>query len=696
MNRDGYPEYLSKLNDAQFEAATTIEGPQLILAGAGSGKTTVLINRLAFMVDRGIDPRKILLLTFTNAAAENMQKRAEKLSDESCRLALCCTFHSFCVKVLRMFGERISIPKEFSIITGADVSGAIKIVKSRAGYSSLKEFPSCDSIANGYSYARNTETDWEEMVHASIEDPEVARAVLDTTNKYEQYKSENALLDYDDLLFKTAELLEISDVRDALEEMYSYVMVDEYQDTNHVQERIVFALTKKNRNLCVVGDDYQSIYAFRGADVNGILTFPKKIPYCKVTKVLTNYRSTEQILEIPNRMMAANAHFGFPKSMDSGVGEGKYPALYMPVNEEEEANLMFEQIKSWLRASVPASEIAVLSRTAVSTARLEAMLTKNGIPFIKRGGVKFFEMKCIVDMLSIFRCVSNSTDEIAWFNLLDLIPGIGDAYANKILKNIGTDSFLVCPEFEKKPFYGELMSLADTISLLRRSSKTLALPRLFKVARNFYERIALSKVQNAKVTEDKRSEMMDALNASKEYVDVLENIAQDYNSIPDFLDGCTLGSKDPDEEKKCVTVSTIHSAKGMEWNHVWVRGLSDGCIPKMGEEDKEIEEDLRCLYVALTRPRKELFMSAPQESLINGTMVATPLTRFLKNVVNEDNCCIKVSKVKEPKVYLYVPFSSKDIAKKYGARWDGAERSWYIPAGLMGENREKLLRMFGR
>ena len=696
--REGYPDFLKKLNDDQFEAAVTIEGPQLILAGAGSGKTTTLVNRLAYMVESGIDAKKILLLTFTNAAADNMQARAERLADVRCKNALCCTFHSFCVKLLRMFSKEAGIKEDFTVITGPDITSVMNIVKSRNGYSSIKEIPATKQIASAYSYCRNTGKDWAEFVEDSIPDSEeVRRAVMGTTSGYEEYKSENGLLDYDDLLFETAKLLKNEQVRSLCEAMYPYVMVDEYQDTNHVQEEIVLALTKSRRNLCVVGDDYQSIYAFRGADVSNILEFPKKMTGCKVTRVLTNYRSTEQILEIPNKMMDMHADFGFKKEMVSGIGEGKYPTLYIPKSEEEESQLMFEKVKDWLSKNVPPSEIAVLTRASKDTARLEAMLTKEGIQFVKRGGAKFFERQAIVDMLSLFRCVVNATDEIAYFNALDIIPGIGDAYANKIIAGMGTEEFLSGEGFENKQFYEDLKAFRAFVSIMKHSVTCKGMEELFDIASKYYVKLRTKKIVTAKVADEGvRTEMALELKEDEELIEVLKDIAKGYKSIPEFLDGCVLDSKDPDDEARCVTISTIHSAKGMEWDCVWVRGLSDGCLPKVDEDEEEQAEDLRCLYVALTRPRKELVMSAPQESLIKGQSTPTGLTRFLKGVVTKDNCCIKISEVKEPKVYLSVAYRNKDIAKKYGARWDGAAKLWYIPSAVTGENRERLVAMFGR
>ena len=663
------------------------------------------------MVWAGIPAEKILLLTFTNVAADNMKIRAGKLSDGRCAFAKSCTFHSFCASILRTYWREAGLKPDFTIITGKDVTTVINLVKRQLGYTKLKDFPASDALFKAYSFAKNTDTDWNEMVSnmtvQSIDDSyipgeeelvyrneaevNIRKAILEVMNGYEEYKTDNGYLDYDDLLFIADKLLDNEKVRDDLEEMYPYVMVDEYQDTNHVQERIVFKLTKKHKNLCVVGDDYQSIYAFRGADVNNILTFPQKVPGCKVTKVLTNYRSTSQILEIPNKMMDRYADFGFKKNMVSGVGDGKFPSLYYSENEDIEAQEIVTHIKKWLKSGVAPSKIAVLSRTGLGSARVEALLQKSKIPFIKRGGVKFFELQAIVDMLSLLRVISNQSDELAWFSTLDILPGIGDAYASKLTNELKATGYIDAENYKTCSFYEDLKELLGVISGAKHSAKCLPLPRIFELVKKYYIRTRLKKIELSRVQDEgARSLMKYALKSDVESIKVLGDIASSYETIPAFLSGCVLDECSPKDLADRIVISTIHSAKGMEWDYVWVMGLAEGCIPRKDASKADLRESLRGLYVALTRPKKELYMSCPQE--INGKNAC--LTRFL-GIVDEDNTCIYISKPEVERIDLDVPYERKETAKAFGAKWDKERRCWYAPVSLSDECRNALIERFG-
>ena len=1012
-------EYLDKLNEEQRKAATHLDGPLLIIAGAGSGKTTTLINRVAYMVDSGINPESILLLTFTNAAADNMKTRAKKLSNPDCGKITASTYHSFCAEVLREYAAFVGLNNQFVIITPQEELEAFKLCKSELGFGSMRSFPKAKDVMEIVSFCLNAMEDVEETIEGIFQnlDEKTMNAVKQVLERLKGYKEENRMLSYDDLLVKMHELLLNEDIRDILEDRYRYVMVDEYQDTCKIQEQIVMLLTKQNRNLAVVGDDYQCwhkdslvettngtkkvsdicvgdevqtikkgkvcfskvtnktshfgkvlsittesgknirvtrehkmfasspnfdekyyvylmyrkdkgfrigitsggktkkinartiserpeklwylkrcetkadacylesylslkyqiptlpfyckdrnmaitqdnankifdkfgtngfrlledfcmlfdypnfipqgitrcseekknvnlqmdashkynsvsfeqkgqrvrksfsnykdafvfakrfaesknavlveklffkereflnvvtassltvsmripvvengevvldkivnieevddncevyhievestgiliadkiashncIYGFRSADISNIIEFPERVGECEQVVIDTNYRSTKEILDVANEVMYAYADFGYPKQMKhTGRSLGKV-AFVRPGKCDEEAQLIFESIRRWQEAGKNLSEYAVLSRKSKSTAGLEVKLTQAGIEYEKLGGLKFLEHQCILDMLSFFRAISNSMDELSWFHILDILPGIGEVFAHNVMNDLknGTVDAPDSP-WKKKKFYPDLVSLRSFVSEMEKKED---FEEVFDRVSDYYFDIVKRKIDHMVVSdEENRTKAYEQMEDDKETVGVLKDIAMKYDSIVSFLDSIVLDATPTVPTEGKVILSTIHSAKGMEWEHVDIMDCMDGITPELGAEHEDAMEDLRCFYVALTRAKDEEVLYAPYSAMICGKQYSN-VTPFLSTCFDRGLLKLEASHKalggeSKKKIYLNVDYYEKNTAKSYGARWDADKRCWFVFEDH--QNAKKLLMMYGQ
>lgn len=672
-------EYLDKLNDEQKEAVLHTDGPLLIVAGAGSGKTTVLVNRVAYLVDQGVDPERILLLTFTNNAADNMVERAGKLSNEECKKITACTYHSFCAAELRRYAKQAGLSKDFTIIMPSDEASALTLVKAALNLQHLKAFPPAKRLVELKSLCTNKCLDLEGAVEELFGELQLTEPIMEVYRELDRYKKEKNLLNYDDLLVKMNELLDNDAVRNDIETRYKYVMVDEYQDTNTLQESIVFKMTRENKNIAVVGDDYQSIYAFRGSDISNILEFSDRIGGCKTVVIDTNYRSTAQILDLANQVMRDNADFGFPKDMKDCGKSGKTPFLERPEDNKAEAEEVLKKIKNWVSKGKPLSEFAVLERQSKSSAMLEALLTKEGIPYEKLGGLKFLEHQCVIDMMNYLRIVANPADELAWFGVLDLLPGVGEVYAHKILEDFGTDDFLNETKFAGKSFCEELRHLKGIWNGVSNASGRIPFIRQFDLLRDRYFDLVERKIASAKFSdESSRTEAYEQLESDKETIAVLRDMAEKYASIPEFLDSIVLDATPTLDGGDKLVISTIHSAKGMEWDVVVLLDCMEGLTPSETDYDEDGGmEALRCLYVALTRAKKYLYVEIPEYVQLQGRSFITP-SHFLQGSITKGLFTNRTPKSKpKEKVYLGVTYNQKEMAKKLGAKWDNEARSWF-------------------
>lgn len=663
--------YLDKLNPEQREAATTIEGPLLIIAGAGSGKTTVLVNRLAYMIEQGINPKNILMLTFTNKAARNMVVRTEKLIDDRCKDVTACTYHSFCAHILRVYAKYLDLPKDFSIISSSDTVDTLALVKAKRSeyYNQYKKMPNNRTVLGILSKSINMQmsiTDTINTYYPKYKAESDRNVILELIRDYRKYKKEKDMLDYDDLLTYACELLEIPEARQKISHKYQYIMVDEYQDTNALQDRILFLLCDQHQNLAVVGDDYQSIYAFRGSDINNILNFPQKMP-CKQVMIDTNYRSTKEILDLANHVMKRHADFGYPKMMKAHNRTGDPVQIETSENQEDEAYQIANSIEQYIEQGVSPEEIAVLERNSSGSMYLELLLQQKNIPFRKLGGLKFMEQKCIQDMLAFLKILTNITnDEISWFRILDIIPGIGDAYANRLVNLIQNPDFLVNNDFTTKKFYPYLVDLQTAI---QRTTQTSSIEEKFDIAEQWYLHTSKEKIRLAKIKDEAdRRTQLEEIDKYVKVLDSLKELLCKYETILEFLDSIALDANpDFDEDQDMVTISTIHSAKGLEWEVVFILDCINGVFPKeINPGTDEYQEELRCFYVAITRAKQYLYIQCPKDLEVYGMTFQGVPSAYLQGcqeyyIVNGEfptiTPVVEMQKQKIPLTFQLVPES---------------------------------------
>src|SRR3989338_3975861 len=420
-------DYQKELNPSQFEAVMSTEGPHLIIAGAGSGKTRVLTYRVAYLVERGLRPEQILLLTFTRKAAEEMLRRASLILDERCARVSGGTFHSFANMTLRRYCHVLGFSSNFTILDTSDAEDVINLLRAKLGYHKVdKRFPKKNSILDVISKSINKSRRVEEVLvdeYPQFED--WVQDIKRLKEEYAAYKYANSLLDYDDLLVFLKKLLsEFDDIRARLADNYSYVMVDEYQDTNKLQAEIAYLLSGKRRNIMVVGDDSHSIYSFRGANFRNIIDFPKIFKGTKVITLEENYRSTQPILNLANRIIESSEE-GFQKRLYTNKSSSVLPVYIELRDEHRQSEYIVEKIISLREEGVELADIAVLFRSSWHSNDLEIELAGCNIPFAKYGGQKFIEAAHIKDVLSYIRVIYNIADQVSWFRLLLLLPKIG-------------------------------------------------------------------------------------------------------------------------------------------------------------------------------------------------------------------------------------------------------------------------------
>lgn len=594
------------LNPAQLEAVTTTEGSVLVIAGAGSGKTRTLVHRMAYLIEQGVAPESILLLTFTRKAAQEMLSRATVLMDDSCQGVMGGTFHGVANLLLRRYGRYIGYPANFSILDRGDSEGIINLLKSSLGLSGVgRRFPSKRLIINMISGAVNKNIDFDQY----LEDRyfhllEFSSDIDRIRSHYHDFKQDHALMDYDDLLINFRNLLrDHPEVCGEISARFRYVMVDEYQDTNRIQAEIVALISSSHKNIMVVGDDAQSIYSFRGADFKNIMEFPELFPGTKIVRLEENYRSAQPILEATNAIIE-QATEKYAKTLFSNIPGTEKPYLFRARDEQEQARYIVEKIGSFQREGVALAEMAVLFRSGFHSYKLELELANRQIPFEKRGGMKLTESAHIKDVLAYLRIICNPADHLSWNRILLQIEKVGPKTAEKMLAAIrGAESPLLALEMYKagtswRQGLERLVDFLRSLSRLDRPGAQLAL------VREYYQPIF------ERIFHD------DYPNRSRD-LDQLAELLAGYETLQDFIDDTTL---DPPEESRMknadgerLILSTVHSAKGLEWKNVFILNLVEGKFPSgQAQLPEEREEERRLLYVAATRAREHLFFIAPR------------------------------------------------------------------------------------
>ena len=621
-----------KLNKFQYEAVMHDMGPALLLAGAGTGKTRTLIYRVAHLIESGVSPESILLLTFTNKAANEMKERAEKMLKEKCGITA-CTYHSFCVKMLRFYGKMAGISPDFTIISGPDEADIIDIIKSELNFQKLKNMPSASVFASMLSTCVNKRLTLEELLKEQKywRFRQNERKLLLLREETKKYKEEHNLFNYDDILLKFDQMLtDYSNIARRIEDTYRYIMVDEYQDTNTLQDSIIRKIRTKNTNLMVVGDDMQSIYKFRGADVQNILSFPKRYTNCKVIYLTENYRSSQEILNLANHVMT-NATEGYQKNLRAQFSNQELPKVYGVNDTKTEAEFVLNRIKAKHAEGIPYNDICVLYRNSFQSYELEVLLNKAGLDFEKYGGIRFLDRAHIKDVLAFLRIYTNPSDELAWFRILQLHIGIGKVYA----RNISRKCLEYGPEYliddcHKRKKYGvHIRKLYDEI----QSWEGKEFLEILKSSCAYYAKTLENTIRNKKVdSESDREESLQDLEKNKEDIAILQEMAKDYDSALAFLDATTLdATKSKENEEDKLVLSTIHSVKGLEYDTVILLDCIDEILPSARYiGSPEDNEDVRCMYVAVTRAKNTLYMMVPKIALKYGKAIPGDLSRYIE------------------------------------------------------------------
>ncbi len=605
----------TELNPAQDAAATHGDGPLLIIAGAGTGKTRTLVYRVAHLLERGVRPDRILLLTFTRRAAQEMLGRVEKLVGASGRKVHGGTFHATAHKLLRRFGAAAGLAKDFTIMDQGDSADLLRLSRSQLGYAQKsKRFPKKETLQYVYSRHINTGISIEDIIRDEY--AQFTDYIADFNKIYADYttrKQERNLVDYDDLLLFWALMLEASpELAGRISGLYDHVLVDEYQDTNVLQARILRGMCRRHANITVVGDDAQSIYSFRGANFRNILGFPKQFEGTTIVTLEQNYRSTPQILEVTNTMIS-RATERFTKNLWTERTPGESPWLVAAQDEQQQTQFVVDRILELHEEGIPLREIAVLFRAGYMSADLEIELTNRKIPFEKWGGLKFLEAAHVKDVLAFLRILENPRDEVSWYRILLLLPGIGDATARSAIDSMATAAWesaafgRYSPPARARAAHEALVRLLDDLRTGPSADEAKVAADIARV-RMLYDNILRERYDKA---QPRLSDL-----------DQLQTIAAGYPDRATFLSALALeppqatqdiAGPSSQEDNDCLTLSTAHSAKGKEWEAVFLIWAVDGWFPSarcLGS-DEETDEERRLMYVAMTRAKNYLSVTYP-------------------------------------------------------------------------------------
>ncbi len=623
--------YQDLLNRQQLEAVFFDRGAALVVAGAGTGKTRTLVHRVARLVESGIDPSNILLLTFTRRAAKEMLNRASNILDERCQKVKGGTFHFYCSHLLHRYAEKIGYPDNFTIIDTADCLEVIQFVRTQLKlHKKSKRFPNKNTLLKMISTATNKHLDLKVVVMEQYPQfIEQLDKIEEVAEGYKQYKVQNHVMDFDDLLINTKELLDRNeDVRVKVAGSHRFVMVDEYQDTNQVQADLTRLFSSVHNNVMAVGDDAQSIYSFRGADHQNIMEFPSIFSDTKLIKLEENYRSSPQILQVANNLLK-QASFKFEKELFSNKEEGELPAMVQAPSEHDQSRFVTQAVLQLREQTIELNDIAVLFRNSRDSFDLEIELNRKNIPFVKYGGQKFTEAAHIKDVLAHIRVLVNPMDTIAWNRVLMMIDGIGPKTAQDLFEWI---------RLAKNPYD---LGMADSVSksYMNQMEKLSRVLQEIKNEDLSVSEIVENLVEYYRVFCEKR---YDDYPKRLKDLEAFVNIASGFSSLPNMLEELALDpitssvvdTEQKQQEENPLVLSTIHSAKGLEWRHVFIIQCLDGIIPSAYSVDDEaqLDEELRLLYVAITRAKEMLYFSYPViAQSVYGDYFTNP-SRFLKEM----------------------------------------------------------------
>ncbi len=611
--------YEKNLNPEQLKVVYEAEGPSLVLAGAGSGKTRVLIYRLAYLYEKGCNVENILLVTFTNKAAQEMTNRAESLLKMSLKGLWAGTFHHVGNLILRKEGHLLGYSSNFSIIDKEDSKDLIDDCIEELGYKkSAKLFPKKDIIASVWSLAVNSFKDVEEIIiknYPQIEEfiPQVKRVI----NRYIEKKKNANIMDFSDLLLNWLKVLKIEAVGKKYSCLFRYILVDEYQDTNRLQFEILKILSGYHKNILVVGDDAQSIYSFRAADINNILDFPRVFAEAKIFKLQTNYRSSPQILNLANEIIKHNQH-QFPKKLVAIKKDGELPVVVKTKDVYQQAQFVAQRLVELSYQGIPLNHMAVLFRSRFQALELEVELLKRNIPYFVRGGLRFFEQAHIKDILSYLKTVINPKDELSFKRALSLHRGIGRSFSHRIweewrIKRKPIKEIIKNLPKKQKEGFKEFNNTIQLISEIKSPEK--AIREILKTYRDY----CYITFDNP---DDRISDLEELAKMARGFP-TIKRFVLELSSYEDFKGETVVSYRDKDE---ILVLTTIHQAKGLEWEVVFLIGFSDYEFPhpKAINNLGQLEEERRLFYVATTRTKSILYITYPQNKYTfrNGLIVS--------------------------------------------------------------------------
>lgn len=624
--------YETDLNQAQLSAVTSKEGPILVIAGAGSGKTKTLTYRVARLIEDGVTPENILLLTFTKKAAAEMLNRATLVLDNRCEKVAGGTFHSFANIILRKYSKLLKLKNNFTILDKTDCEDIINHIVGQLYPKKEKRFPKKSTILEIYSKSVNKETPTKQIIEDEF--PQFAHCedkIIEIHKAYVGYKRENSVLDYDDLLLYLKLLLENNEgLRKTLSNKYQYIMVDEYQDTNTLQADVIKLLASEHNNIMAVGDDAQSIYSFRGANYRNILDFPKLFDGTKIIKLEQNYRSTQNILNLTNTIIS-RAKEKFAKNLFSEIQSPVMPALICAKDTQMEADFICQRILELLDEDINLSDICVLTRNARMSYSLEIELSKRAIPFQKFGGPKFMETAHIKDVIAHLRVILNPDDIISLNRILLLLKGVGAATVNNIMPVLKGQ---LNPDIKLLPSnkVASILPMLKTLEKLRTVAVTKKPSEIIEEVINYYRPILKDKYDDF----SKREKDLDHLQYLAGQYSNLENFISDMALEPP--DASVEGMYKRNSDDEALTISTIHSAKGLEWDSVFIIGAVDGRFPSAYSfnSEEEMDEELRLMYVATTRAKNNLYITYPIDMYdYSMNMVLSKPSRFLDKIPDD-------------------------------------------------------------
>lgn len=625
-------DYQRELNQEQLDVVLHGDGPCLVLAGAGSGKTRTVTYRVAYLLEQGVPPERILLLTFTNKASREMLSRVELLLGQGAHGMWGGTFHSIANRLLRSYAESLGYTSRFTILDQDDAQSLVKaVMKEMRIDPKAQRFPTAAVVSHILSFATNTRSSIEAVL--ALKHPNFFQFVPELeeiSHQYAKRKREANAMDFDDLLVNWAKLMQDPTTAQFISSQFQYVLVDEYQDTNALQDEIVSQVAAVHQNVLVVGDDAQSIYAFRGADVKNILRFPRDWPNAHVYKLVTNYRSVPEILDLANASLSHNEH-QFQKELVGVKARGEKPIIVPSASAKQEAQFIAEMILATRAEGIPLGNIAVLFRSSSHSQALEFELLKRDVPYEYRGGMKFFERAHIKDALSYLRIYENVRDEVAWLRVMNLQQGIGATTAASLVREIRqlTDFSVILQNGVTPRLPGKAkQGWTDFLSISGRMSSQAPSPSLM-----------LRAVLTGGYQEYLEREYPDF----RERIEDIEQLASFAESAPNlsmFLADIALYDeafgrrRDTSEvEQERMVLSTIHQAKGLEWDTVFVIHLADTAFPnrRAMSEENGLEEERRLFYVAVTRARRRLFLTYPMTIGGDSYMLCQPST-FLEEL----------------------------------------------------------------